>query len=116
MAGDERRGSAVTLKCLSCGFGQLTWAQVRRQYARAIKRGLKPNEAKALMPRCGKCTTEMLQRAGTVGEIGEVGDSRSSPQLSDGLPITGKNDKTGARKEDPKSPTSPASSSCASTR
>jgi hypothetical protein len=40
----------------------------------------------ASLPRCGKCTTEMLQRAGTVGEIGEVGDSRSSPQRSDGLP------------------------------
>jgi hypothetical protein len=47
--------------------------------------------------------------AGAVGEVGEVGDSRSSPQRSDGLPITRKMDKTGARIEDPKSPTSPTS-------
>jgi hypothetical protein len=47
-------------KCIGCGSPRLTWAEQRRQYGRAIRRGLTPDEAKRLMPRCQKCLTVML--------------------------------------------------------
>jgi hypothetical protein len=47
-------------KCLGCGAPKLTWAEHRRQYGRALKRGLTPEEAKKLMPRCQKCMTTAL--------------------------------------------------------
>jgi hypothetical protein len=47
-------------KCLNCDF-PITWDEQRRSYARAIQRyGLSPEEAKRIMPRCGKCLTELL--------------------------------------------------------
>ena len=51
-------------RCLGCRCG-MTWANVRVQYNRALKRGLSPNEAKAACPRCQKCMTKFLrERAG----------------------------------------------------
>ena len=48
-------------RCLSCGYG-LTWANIRVQYGRAIKRGLTLDEAKAVCPRCQKCMTKFLKK------------------------------------------------------
>ena len=55
-------------QCKGCGTPRMTWAEDRRQYGRALKRGLSPDEAKALTPRCQKCMTivlEALARDGT---------------------------------------------------
>jgi hypothetical protein len=38
----------------------MTWAEQRRQYGRAIRYGLTTQEAKAEMPKCGKCVTELF--------------------------------------------------------
>jgi uncharacterized protein with PIN domain len=47
-------------KCLDCGYA-ITWAEQRRQFARAIKiYGLTPEEAGRVMPRCQVCTTNLL--------------------------------------------------------
>ena len=47
-------------QCLRCGY-RVTWAEQRRQYGRLIRRGKSDEEAKALMPRCQKCTTAALK-------------------------------------------------------
>ena len=55
---DEHR--AARIPCQGC-MNHLTWAEQRQQYGRAIKRyGLTPEEAKKLMPLCGKCLTAKL--------------------------------------------------------
>jgi len=49
-------------RCQRCGQ-RVTWAEQRRQFARAIKvYGLAPDEAKRVLakPRCQKCTTDLL--------------------------------------------------------
>jgi hypothetical protein len=46
-------------KCIGCGILR-TPGKMRWQHNRAIKRGLTPDEAKALMPRCQKCLTKAL--------------------------------------------------------
>lgn len=50
---DDERPHRKTAKCLRCGFA-ITWAdRRRRQYGRAIRHGLTPEEAKppyAAMP------------------------------------------------------------------
>jgi hypothetical protein len=50
-------------KCLDCGYA-ITWETQRRQYGRAIRRGLTPDEAKQLMPRCQKCLTHTFRDRG----------------------------------------------------
>jgi hypothetical protein len=42
--------------CLRCGF-PITWEAQWQQWGRLMRRGLSPEEAKALMPRCQKCIT-----------------------------------------------------------
>jgi hypothetical protein len=55
---DTTKGNA----CRRCGY-RITWAEQRRQFARAIKcYGLTPEAAKELMPRCQTCLTSMLGR------------------------------------------------------
>jgi hypothetical protein len=49
------------IKCVDCKRPCLTWADQRRQYGRVLRAGLTPKEAKALMPRCQKCTTKALR-------------------------------------------------------
>jgi hypothetical protein len=49
-------------RCKGCGGQKVTWAEQRKQYGRAIRHGLTPDEAKALMPRCQKCLTKALER------------------------------------------------------
>jgi hypothetical protein len=49
------------IKCIDCKMPKLTWADQRRQFGRAIRRGLTVDEAKALMPRCQKCLTQALK-------------------------------------------------------
>jgi hypothetical protein len=51
----------TTRKCIGCGMRSLKWAGQRKQYGRAIRAGLTPEEAEAIMPRCGKCTTQALR-------------------------------------------------------
>lgn len=51
-----------TIPCIACE--QMTWREQRRQFARAIGAGLTPEEAKALMPRCQRCTTSALRARG----------------------------------------------------
>ncbi len=46
-------------RCLDCRY-RMTWAAERRQYGRALRRGLTPEGAKAAMPRCQKCMTKYL--------------------------------------------------------
>jgi hypothetical protein len=47
--------------CQDCGY-RITWAEQRRQYARAIQRyGVSSEAAKKLMPRCEKCLTETFR-------------------------------------------------------
>jgi hypothetical protein len=54
----------VSEACVSCN-GRLTWSEQRRQFAIAIKVfGLTPEEAKQIMPRCGKCLTELMRERG----------------------------------------------------
>jgi hypothetical protein len=48
------------IKCIACGLPKMTWADQRRQYGRAIRKGLTPDEAKRIMPRCQKCMTEFF--------------------------------------------------------
>jgi hypothetical protein len=49
------------VSCLGCDLPISTWAEQKRQFARAIKAyGLTPAQAKQAMPRCQKCTTELL--------------------------------------------------------
>jgi endogenous inhibitor of DNA gyrase (YacG/DUF329 family) len=45
--------------CRQCR-NHVTWTEQRRQYARMVQRGKTPDEAKALSPRCPKCTTAAL--------------------------------------------------------
>jgi hypothetical protein len=58
---DKRTTTRMTGNpCRGCGY-RITWAEQRRQYARAIQRyGVTPEAAKELMPRCGKCLTRAL--------------------------------------------------------
>jgi hypothetical protein len=48
-------------KCLGCGWPKVNWTEQRRQYGRIIRAGLTPEQAKTLVPRCQKCTTEILK-------------------------------------------------------
>jgi hypothetical protein len=50
-------------KCLDCGY-PVAWNTQRSQYGRAIRRGLTPDQAKELMPLCGKCLTAALRKRG----------------------------------------------------
>ena len=43
-------------RCLRCGWST-TWEDQGRQFGRAIRYGPAPKDAKAIMPRCGKCLT-----------------------------------------------------------
>jgi hypothetical protein len=46
-------------RCQRCGT-PMTWAEQRRQFGRAIRYGLTVEVAKAEMPKCGKCVTELF--------------------------------------------------------
>lgn len=61
MSDEEQRArrATPTNKCSRCGQ-PLTWAAVRVQFGRMIRRGLTAEEAKKYSPRCGKCTTILL--------------------------------------------------------
>jgi hypothetical protein len=50
-----------TLKCVCCGWLTLTRTEARRSYGRLIGNGLTSDEAKALSPRCYRCTTSVLK-------------------------------------------------------
>lgn len=50
----------VRSACLGCRTPQ-TWSSQRRQYGRALNRGLTPEQAKASQPRCQKCMTVYLK-------------------------------------------------------
>lgn len=47
-------------KCRGCGRQISTWAEQRKQFGRAIKRGLNYEQAKEASPRCQKCMTNYL--------------------------------------------------------
>jgi hypothetical protein len=50
--------------CADCN-GRVTWSGQRRQFGRAVQDyGLTPEEAKQIMPRCGKCLTELMRERG----------------------------------------------------
>jgi hypothetical protein len=49
------------IRCLQCGLG-MTWAEQRRQYGRLIRKGLNPQDAKAITPLCQKCITVSFDR------------------------------------------------------
>jgi hypothetical protein len=46
--------------CLDRGR-EMTWAEQRRQFGRAIRAGLTADEVKTLTPRCQKCMTLVLE-------------------------------------------------------
>jgi hypothetical protein len=48
-------------RCLRCGLG-MTWAEQRRQFGRLIRKGLSPQEVKAITPLCQKCITVAFDR------------------------------------------------------
>jgi hypothetical protein len=56
-------------KCLGCGLG-ITWTEQRRQYGRIIRRGLSPETAGHLVPRCQKCVTVLLEELPAHRSIG----------------------------------------------
>jgi uncharacterized protein with PIN domain len=47
-------------RCLHCNR-ELTWAEQRRQFGRVMRTGLTVEEARALLPRCQKCMTLVLE-------------------------------------------------------
>jgi hypothetical protein len=47
--------------CLRCGY-PITWDDQKRQWGRLMRRGVSPEEGKALMPRCQKCNTITIGR------------------------------------------------------
>jgi hypothetical protein len=47
-------------KCFACGVA-VTWASVKVQYGRAIKRGFSQDQAKEACPRCYRCMTKYLR-------------------------------------------------------
>jgi hypothetical protein len=50
----------MSIICLQCNYA-MTWAEQRRQFAIAIRRyGLSPEGAGQIMPRCQKCTSDLL--------------------------------------------------------
>jgi hypothetical protein len=51
---------AFNNKCVGCQCYGLTRREQQKQFSRMIQRGLTAAEARSLMPRCGKCTTEAL--------------------------------------------------------
>jgi hypothetical protein len=50
----------ANLKCLDCGYSQLTCMEARQSFARMASRGIPPDEAKRLSPRCSRCATKVL--------------------------------------------------------
>ena len=56
--------------CIQCGFA-MTWAERRRQYGRLIRKGLSPQEADAIMPRCQKCITASFDRTNETAQPGQ---------------------------------------------
>jgi hypothetical protein len=61
----------------------MTWAEQRRQYGRAIRYGLTPQEAKAEMPKCGKCVTELFSphRLDVAGFQPRITDGKLSQEI-----------------------------------
>ena len=52
----------TTRLCVECQ-GAMNWSEQRRQFGRLCRsRLVEADAAKTLMPRCQKCTTEMLER------------------------------------------------------
>jgi hypothetical protein len=50
----------MTIRCLACNY-PITWAEQRQQYARAIRYGFSPDEAKRIIPRCYRCVAILLR-------------------------------------------------------
>ncbi|HEY4261621.1 MAG TPA: hypothetical protein VGM98_15735 [Schlesneria sp.] len=45
--------------CVGCGTG-MTWAEIRRQYGRLLRKGLTVEQVKAILPKCQKCVAQLL--------------------------------------------------------
>ena len=52
-----------TKKCIACGWPQLTWGEARHSYALMVRKGIPPEEAKVLSPRCGRCTATVTRKS-----------------------------------------------------
>lgn len=46
--------------CKGCRYA-MTWADTKRQFARALSRGLTVEQAKEASPRCQKCMTSLIR-------------------------------------------------------
>lgn len=60
---DMRRREVFVNKtrCLSCNH-PITWAEQKKQFGRLVRKGLSSEQAKRLLPWCGKCVTNALAR------------------------------------------------------
>ncbi len=47
--------------CIRCGYGQLTWQQMRWMYGRKLKAGMPIELAKQLGPCCDMHTTQLIR-------------------------------------------------------
>ena len=51
----------MPLRCKNCGNKYMTWAEVRVQWGRWLKKGFTEYVAKKNSPLCNKCTTKALR-------------------------------------------------------
>ena len=59
-------------RCKGCGY-PITWAEQRKQYGRLARRGMAPDDIKAVVPRCQKCVTRWLRENETMPTIHQDG-------------------------------------------
>ena len=48
------------IRCKNCHWS-MTWSEQRVQYGRLVRKGIKPENIKAIMPRCQKCVTKWMK-------------------------------------------------------
>jgi hypothetical protein len=64
-----KRRAISSQRCTNCGRFAVNWHEAKASYARMIKRGMTPEQAKNLSPRCGKCVTETMVPVHVVHEV-----------------------------------------------
>lgn len=55
-----KKSQMMKNRCRDCRR-PMTWAAVRVQYGRLMRRSFRPDQVKQILPRCGKCLTVWLR-------------------------------------------------------